>query len=197
MEEHRVRMEVTRAAEQPADHSFRMQADQERNQVLREEENEVETVARRAANRERMQEIREVEEIPPGTSTEQTREAPRTAMARRRRIFDGFSSSTGTLSGYLEPGLMDVECPKCHALHFIEERNVGSSVPYPVLSNYCSCGEVSFPLLEEPPDLRRQLLTGLAPAEREFRKNLRTYNNALAMGSETAQWGNYGLGSSS
>lgn len=128
MEDHRMSMEVRRAAEQPAQNFWRMQTGREWNQVRSEAVNEEDTVVRRAMNTERMQEVREIEGILPLTCTEQAREADREPVERVRRIFDGFSPSEGTVRGYLDLRLMSVECQKSQALYFIHDRNVGSFV---------------------------------------------------------------------
>lgn len=133
----------------------------------------------------------------PRFCTEQTHEAHTAVMAIRISVFEGFSASTAAVSGYFDLGLMSPECSKCHALHFIQDRNVRSSVSNKVFVNCCSFCKVYFPLLQEPHALLRHRLTAHAPGERKFRKTLREYNNPLSMGSVTAKWVIHGPGTSS
>ncbi len=93
---------------------------------------------------------------------------------------------------------MDAECRSCSVLHFIAERTVGSSESNPV-SHDCFQGRQitteNIPLLEDPPQLLRELLNGDIPLGRSFRENILKYNNALCMASVHAKWDNRGEGS--
>ena len=79
---------------------------------------------------------------------------------------------------YLGP--MTVECPKCHALHFMSERLTHSSNANPRFGMCCLQGQISLPPLSEPPQQLHRLLTSSAPRARKFRENIRQYNTAFA-----------------
>ncbi|KAG2063940.1 hypothetical protein BDR04DRAFT_1163159, partial [Suillus decipiens] len=82
---------------------------------------------------------------------------------------------------YTEPitrhtlGPLNVECPKCHALHFACERLSNSSLRNPRFGMCCLQGQVSLPPFPAwPPELER------AYADRTFVSKIRQYNSALA-----------------
>ena len=79
---------------------------------------------------------------------------------------------------YLGP--MTVECPKCHALHFMSERLTHSSNANPRFGMCCLQGQISLPPLSEPPQQLHRLLTSSAPRAQKFRENIRQYNIAFA-----------------
>src|SRR6202158_3044945 len=77
-------------------------------------------------------------------------------------------------------GPMTVECPKCHALHFMSEKLTHSSNANPRFGMCCLQGQISLPPLSEPPQQLHRLLTSSAPRARKFRENIRQYNIAFA-----------------
>jgi hypothetical protein len=108
------------------------------------------------------------------TFQEYTRQA-RNAARQRNNTSSGASSSrrkvaqverrnhehqqheTHTLNTAHELGRCDVPCPKCGALHWLEERKVKSSKVNPLFSLCCSDGKVALPELHEPDDELKQL----------------------------------------
>ena len=75
-------------------------------------------------------------------------------------------------------GRMNVACRHCGALHWMDER-VSSSKQSPEFSMCCLHGQVSLPLLPDPPDPLRELYTTQSTQAREFRNNIVLYNRAL------------------
>jgi hypothetical protein len=123
------------------------------------------------------------------------------------------------ISHHLRLGLSS-SCPHCGALHWIEELAAGSSPRNPVYSSCCAAGAVTLPSFAPPPPVLRNLLvdpssgqstsfpalrqncTGLhlhfSSVGREYRDNIRSYNNALALCSvgmrmDRSVWGPQGV----
>ncbi|KIK33381.1 hypothetical protein CY34DRAFT_99690, partial [Suillus luteus UH-Slu-Lm8-n1] len=72
-------------------------------------------------------------------------------------------------------GRLDVECPNCHAMHFISERLSNSSIWTPRFGMCCLQGQVSLlPFPQWPPELQE------AYTDRTFVSKIRQYNSALA-----------------
>ncbi|KAG2073113.1 hypothetical protein BDR04DRAFT_1011474, partial [Suillus decipiens] len=70
---------------------------------------------------------------------------------------------------------LNVECPKCHALHFACERLSNSSAQNPRFGMCCLQGQVSLPPFPAwPPELEQ------AYTDRTFVSKIRQYNSALA-----------------
>jgi hypothetical protein len=86
--------------------------------------------------------------------------------------------AANTLCHYL--GNMTVVCPKCNALHWMAERLSHSSNANPLFGGCCLSGKIRLPLLEDVPQTLRRLLESPDDDAKEFRKNIRTYNSALA-----------------
>lgn len=84
---------------------------------------------------------------------------------------------------------MDWACPKCGALHWLDERvqKTGSTSIRPLFSICCGDGSVQLPAPAPAPDLLEQLFTALTPEAKAFRENIRQYNSALAFTSLGAQ----------
>ena len=57
-------------------------------------------------------------------------------------------------------GSFTVECPSCHALHWIEERLTSSSTTLPKFGMCCNRGKISWPTISDPPEPLRSLLDG-------------------------------------
>jgi len=77
-------------------------------------------------------------------------------------------------------GHMNVECPFCHAFHWIDEHVLSSSVDHPEFGTCCDHGKVMLPPLRVPPLALFNLFMESTPAAKEFRKNMVQYNAALA-----------------
>src|SRR3954466_8433160 len=75
---------------------------------------------------------------------------------------------------------MNVDCRKCHALHFDSEKLSKSTCNNLLFGSCCLQGQVQLPPIPEPPAALRNLLWGLHPLSGEFKKNIRQYNNAFA-----------------
>ncbi len=87
----------------------------------------------------------------------------------------------------------------CGALHFVSERKKGSSLANPELSACCSNGLIDsqvVPRFSNAPYLLKRLLSESNPYSRSFRKNIRRYNSACAMGSVTSNWISPSVGTS-
>jgi len=77
-------------------------------------------------------------------------------------------------------GPMDVECPNCHAAHFMSERLTKSSNIHPKFSICCLRGQIQLPPLSEHPHLLHKLFTSSAPHAQKFRDGIHQYNSAFA-----------------
>ena len=60
-------------------------------------------------------------------------------------------------------GPMDVECVKCHAVHFKCEKLASSSNASPKFGACCLQGQINLPALSQPPHFLHHLLTSSAP----------------------------------
>ena len=80
----------------------------------------------------------------------------------------------------LGPGRMDKECPHCHALHWIDERQETSSLSNPSWESCCKQGSVQLQLLPDPPQYLKDLLASTDTQGSHFKDNLRQYNAAFA-----------------
>jgi len=89
---------------------------------------------------------------------------------------------------------MNVECPYCHALHWMEERLSNSSKRNPKFGKCCLSGKIWLPRLDPPPPELLHLLTGQGQREKKFRQDIRKYNDALAMTSVGRKLQNMGGG---
>lgn len=84
-------------------------------------------------------------------------------------------------------GRMEVICPNCGALHWMDERLSKSSQINPKFGSCCLSGKVKIPTLRDPPRELMELLTGDDPLSRGFRNNIRKYNSAIAFTSVGAK----------
>ncbi|KAI0043941.1 hypothetical protein FA95DRAFT_1523552, partial [Auriscalpium vulgare] len=75
---------------------------------------------------------------------------------------------------------MDVQCPHCRALHWLDERVQSSSRTSPKFGTCCDHGQVQLPPIPDPPDALKALFTGDTAEAKEFRAHIRRYNSALA-----------------
>lgn len=80
--------------------------------------------------------------------------------------------------------------------HFAGERLKKSSARRPLFSECCGQNKLSFPLLPDPPEPLKQLLTGQDTRATRFRRHIRAYNNALCLASVGANWVSRGPGRS-
>lgn len=70
---------------------------------------------------------------------------------------------------------------------FIEERNSGTSKREPVFSLCCAAGKVTLPPFQNPPAVLHRLFTSMDQDAKEFRKNIRSYNNCFSFTSNGAK----------
>jgi len=78
-------------------------------------------------------------------------------------------------------GQMNIQCPSCKALHWLDERLTKSSKVNPKFGSCCYQGKISLPPLQPAPPKLYDLLTAQDPIGRAFRNHIRNYNSALAM----------------
>jgi hypothetical protein len=76
---------------------------------------------------------------------------------------------------------MDVPCPDCGALHWMAEKLTSSSNANPRFGICCYQGKIKLTLLHNLPPELHNLYTSQNPHAKQFRENIRRYNNALAM----------------
>ncbi|KIK21159.1 hypothetical protein PISMIDRAFT_655460 [Pisolithus microcarpus 441] len=74
---------------------------------------------------------------------------------------------------------MNIPCPNCHALHFLSEKLSNSSPLHPRFGLCCLQGQVALPPIQRWPRVLQDLFDD-PQDQREFKKNVRQYNNALA-----------------
>jgi hypothetical protein len=76
---------------------------------------------------------------------------------------------------------MNIACPDCRALHWLDERLRDSSVRSPKFGMCCFQGKISLPPVQCVPPELYDLLTSQSWVGKTFRKHIRKYNHALAM----------------
>ena len=77
-------------------------------------------------------------------------------------------------------GHMDVQCPFCQALHWLEEHVSSSRIHHPEFEACFQHGKVKLDALRLPPVALYNLFVNDTQQGREFRKNIVQYNAALA-----------------
>ncbi|KAF6759185.1 hypothetical protein DFP72DRAFT_806875, partial [Ephemerocybe angulata] len=77
-------------------------------------------------------------------------------------------------------GRMDVECPHCHALHWMDEKLSKSSTASPKFGVCCGQGKVKLDAIPEPPALLRNMFTSMDPLYIKFREDVWKYNRAFS-----------------
>ncbi|XP_028078844.1 uncharacterized protein LOC114280672 [Camellia sinensis] len=77
-------------------------------------------------------------------------------------------------------GKMDVLCPYCSALHWIDENLTKSSIKRPLFGTCCLEGIIRLPLLITPPPPLQALYDGNNDQSKSFRSYTRVYNAANA-----------------
>ena len=75
---------------------------------------------------------------------------------------------------------MSEVCQYCQALHWKAERLSVSRKDNIVFGTCCNSGRVQLPPLDLPPEAIQKLFTRQDPTSKEFRNNIRQYNNAFA-----------------
>ena len=115
-------------------------------------------------------------------ATSEDQRATFTNLPKGRRPFNGKDERL-----LHQMGRMDIRCAHCDVLHWIEERNTSSPRTRPNFTACCSCGKVSLPPLAQPPSPLWDLLEGQTPEAKQFRNQIRKYNNAFAFTSVGAK----------
>jgi hypothetical protein len=77
-------------------------------------------------------------------------------------------------------GLLNIECPNCHALHWKAEHLVKSPQANPLFGKCCLSGKVDLPILKDVPQPLQSLLKDQTQDAKSFRKEIHQYNAALA-----------------
>ncbi|XP_057482346.1 uncharacterized protein LOC130769157 isoform X2 [Actinidia eriantha] len=77
-------------------------------------------------------------------------------------------------------GRMDVSCPNCLALHWMDEKLANSTLICPRFGTCCLQGKIQLPLLKTPPPQLQALYDGNDDQSKSFRKYAREYNAANA-----------------
>jgi hypothetical protein len=80
-------------------------------------------------------------------------------------------------------GPMNVECNHCHALHFDSDKLSSSTRANKKFGSCCLQGQIQLPAFREPPRTLREMLCGISPYSKSFKKNIRQYNAAFAFAS--------------
>ena len=75
---------------------------------------------------------------------------------------------------------MDVSCPNCLALHWMDEKLANSTLICPRFGTCCLQGKIKLPLLKTPPAQLQALYDGNNDQSKSFRKYAREYNAANA-----------------
>src|SRR5216683_7645850 len=78
-------------------------------------------------------------------------------------------------------GQMNIQCPSCKALYWLNERLTKSSKVHPKFGTCCYQGKISLPPLQPAPPEPYNLLTTQEPIGRAFRNLICNYNSALAI----------------
>ena len=77
-------------------------------------------------------------------------------------------------------GLMNIQCSHCHALHFDSEKLTASTKNNKKFGGCCLQGQINLPPFSDPPMTLRNLLCGVSPLSKTFKKDIRQYNAAFA-----------------
>lgn len=88
-----------------------------------------------------------------------------------------FETGQTNSGGYLDHGDPIYKCSYCGAMMWYAERiNKRRNQRNPMVSLCCLQGTVQLPLLKDPPDLIKELLSKDDALSRHFRENIRAYN---------------------
>ncbi|PIC11358.1 hypothetical protein B9Z55_029135 [Caenorhabditis nigoni] len=155
----------------------RKSADAGRTSKARSEESEAETLRRRAHNKRHMAEARAVESL---EASESRKEADRKRHSSHVTENCGIArKDVRVAENYL--GTMSVQCSSCGALHYKGEQPQSKQ-----FNTCCRHGLIQLPMFDNFPKELRDLFTSSTSESAEFLKNIRSYNNSLAMGSMVA-----------
>ena len=116
----------------------------------------------------------------------EAREQAREIREQQREEREHLSHLPKACLPYQEPatrhsvGAMDIECQHCKALHYKGEALSKSTRNIKYFGLCCLQGQISLPILAEPPFTLRNLLGGQSPYSAEFHHDIRGYNAALA-----------------
>jgi hypothetical protein len=97
---------------------------------------------------------------------------------RRARVTRHGMSQTGIDPHYI--GAFGLQCPSCHALHWLAEKRSSSTIALPQYAECCYGGDVQLPFLDPLPAEMRELYDGSGWRSMEFQRNIRQYNTALS-----------------
>ena len=75
---------------------------------------------------------------------------------------------------------MNLECPRCHALHFKAEKLSKSTQDKIKFGLCCLTGQIKLPEFPPAPKALKDLFDGTSPHSEHFKKNIRQYNAAFA-----------------
>ena len=98
------------------------------------------------------------------------------------KIFLGLENYNENMVASHYLGKMDETCPKCKALHFKCEKNKNK-----IFTKCCSSGSTKLDFDFTVPPLIENLLTNKHEKSKQFKENIRKYNNALSFASFGAQ----------
>ncbi|KAF6149561.1 hypothetical protein GIB67_003709 [Kingdonia uniflora] len=77
-------------------------------------------------------------------------------------------------------GNMDIECPSCHALHWLDKKLTNSSRYRPLFRTCCKQGKIRLPILQPLPSAIQVLYDDVSPHAKSFQSHIREYNTANA-----------------
>src|ERR1700712_1825787 len=83
----------------------------------------------------------------------------------------------------IELGRMNIECSKCHALHWQCEQLTKSSCAHPEFDTCCLEGKVKLPKFRTPPHELNALFNGTNPDSKHFLDHIHSYNAAFSLAS--------------
>ncbi|KAI3974339.1 hypothetical protein MKX01_031008, partial [Papaver californicum] len=75
---------------------------------------------------------------------------------------------------------MNISCPHCGALHWMDERRSDSSLKNPRFGTCCLQGQIRLPPLRTPPPEIKALFDGNTSKAKHFRQRIRKFNSANA-----------------
>ncbi len=158
------RARAARARESPQKREARLAKNRLRMREARARRSTDEARACQQQNSQARREARSIQTPEPTSRRQEYADRNETVLSRRR-----FPSLDVRAVDF---GEMDIECKNCGALHFLAERKVGSSRTNPAFSNCCQGGKLTnenIPLLRDPPQFLRELLTQSTSVARGFR----------------------------
>ena len=96
---------------------------------------------------------------------------------------------------YIDPvarhdlGRMEHACPKCGALHWLDERvqKTGSTSFHPLFGMCCGDGTIELPAPAPAPEPLQQFFSATTPEAQNFHENIHQYNSALSFTSLEAR----------